>query len=105
MRVTIDGIEFRFWFKHTPTSTSVMCTTDRSEHVYEAATTLAPSDVFCKATGRKVALTRLLKKGLIRLTSPDPPIPIEQIWDVYFTRESRKLIWAEYFKQHADLRK
>ena len=99
MRVTINGIEFRFWFKHAPTTTTVNCQWGSPDPTYSATATLAGGDKFCKAIGRKVALTRLLRVGLIRLHG--------NIWgtDWVFTREQRKLIWAEYFKQHADLRK
>jgi hypothetical protein len=99
MRVTIRGIEFKFWFKHTKTSTIVNCTFGSPEPVYRSSALLAKSDTFCKATGRKVALTRLLRVGLLRYQGSIRGT------DWAFSREERKLIWAEYFKQHADLKK
>jgi hypothetical protein len=87
MRVALEGIgELRFWFKHTPKATVIFCTVGDTAPI-QTHSHLARGDSYCKATGRRIALTRLLG------------------WGMVLSREQRKLIWAEYFKQHADLKK
>ena len=102
MRVTIAGVEYRFWFKHHDHGTMALCDGDGIQKMllergitdvenWRVSSHLAKGDKFCKATGRRVSLTRLLRS----LSHPT---------NLGWTANERGLVWAEYFKQHRDLK-
>lgn len=108
MKLSIDNKHFKFSFEHRKTST--MCRCEYEGKTYAAGANLAPGDQFCKAKGRRVALTRLLKNGLQELVPCDPTVQAYSTtmkWSPVhiFTRVDRATIWHEYFRQHADLGK
>jgi len=89
VKVTINGVELRFRFEHKLGTTIVYCETSIPTMI-AASANLAKGDRHVKAIGRRVALTRLLKT-------------LEPVLD--FTRDQRRQVWSEYFRQHADLRR
>lgn len=90
MRVTIAGVEYRFWFQHYPArGTLAVCTDPTGDNKYQVSSILAGGDKFCKAIGRRVSLTRLLNS---------------LSYNLGWSRSDRGMVWAEYFKQHRDLR-
>lgn len=109
MTVTIEGIgTLEFWFKHMPHATHVYC--EFSGRTHMAAASLAHGDTYNKATGRRVALGRLLKRGLLHLvpceaTKENLHFTAKWATDLTFTRPMRAQIWKAYFAAHADLRK
>lgn len=113
MRVELtvnDQIEtLQIWFEYSGTHTICRCEF-RGKADHGAPATLAAGDRFCRATGRRVALTRLLKTGLLRLesaypTTVNPNISARWVEILKFTREMRREVWMAYFKSHADLRR
>jgi hypothetical protein len=103
MIVNLGDKQFRFWFSYDRTHgvTFARCLYDERE--YSAVAVCSHNDQFVKALGRRVALTKLLDKGLMRLEMPDLG---EYLWitDYSFSRDDRKAIWRVYFEQHKDLR-
>ncbi len=57
-----NGQKMRFWFSYQGHGTFIHCETNSS--TYSAAALCARSDLFVKAKGRRVALTRFLKAPL-----------------------------------------
>ena len=102
MTVTFEnGAIMRLWFSYEGRITLVhvemhgMTFTGRAE--------CANGDQFQKAVGRRTALTRFLKHGAIRLGTIAGTT--KWISEQQFPRNARKLVWKQYFKEHADLRK
>lgn len=92
MKITIDGIgEIKFSFQHREDKSGSICRADINGSPYFESSCLAPGDQFRKDKGRRVSLSRWLKREWAGLPR--------------FTREQRRAIWAEYFRTHADLRK
>ncbi len=90
MRIALHGRELKFFFKYGGACTFAKCAHDK-QVLFEASTCCADSDRFVKATGRRIALTRLLK----RMDAAGEDV----------TRETRSLIWKTYFEHHADLKR
>jgi hypothetical protein len=105
MTVTFeDGRKIKIWFER-PNPSCTVCLCEYGDSVYNSVATCALSDHYNKATGRKVALTRFMKNGGFTLVASDP-VDEQYLWrkDFVFTREMRRAVWTEYFKQHADLK-
>lgn len=87
MKVNIEGLgELKVSFRHNPENTAAIG--ESNGVLFAAHANLAKGDRYCKAIGRKVALTRMLGD-----------------WPMPFTREQRAKVWSAYFAQHADLRR
>ena len=104
MKVTIDGVgELRFWFQRNIRVTACTCQIgdgDGGRQMWRQSSHCARGDVFVKATGRRVALNKLLHFMTLqhRMSGPTSTYADD-------ARRNRGLIWAEYFRVHADLKK
>jgi hypothetical protein len=110
MIVNIENVgSFKFYFDRTGRGhTAIYC--EFEGVTFSSAAHLAKNDKFCKATGRRVALTRMLKNGLNKIEPCEPtaeyPSCTARWAKVHeFTREERRIVWAEYFARHSDLGK
>lgn len=73
------------FFTYSGNSTYCYLLKDReSLEVVSGGAYCRPPDQFCKATGRRIALTKALKASNL-------------------TKEERREVWTEYFEHHADL--
>lgn len=101
MKIFIDGIgELKFSFQHRDDKSGTVCRCELDGAHYAAASQVADCDRFQRSTGRRVSLTRMLKRGLLSLNTDVVPMK----WNVVhkFTREERTQIWAMYFYTHSD---
>ena len=98
MRVTVDGLPVRVtwryepymqdynWYRATTCFIEVENTSETGATYYDVfsgETRNIYPDNFCKATGRKVALTKALK------TSGFSKAQRKAIWDAYFSRDKK----------------
>jgi hypothetical protein len=58
-------------------------------------------DQFKKNTGRKLSLSRALLAEVPTIENPAPGQ--KQEWDMVFNRDTRKLVWKEYFRMHGKI--
>ena len=96
------GEEIKIWFERNPGATNTVVVAQYASAEYRATAELSKHDAFVKATGRRVALTKILR-GLSRFVIY--PGRFEWRTARVFSREDRRLVWAEYFRTHADLRR
>jgi hypothetical protein len=101
MTVLFDGIPLRFWFKrhHLLRRRATVVHCEYLGRTYRSSSLCAESDIFSKAIGRRVALTRLLRVGLLGGARTTVTVP-----DLEFSREMRRAVWAAYFAAHRDLK-
>ena len=108
MKITLEnGNMLKFWFSYGINEDKqtdyarVHCELNGEEHV-ATVTRFYRRGAPTKPENRRRALAKMLKRGLQTHPLTDNPSYGRQRC---FTREERRLIWTEYFKQHADLRR
>ncbi len=100
-RVTVEGQEFRVLFAHRRAATNVnkaqfkvitsCAITDGKTILAQGATKCSVNDNFCRATGRKVALSRALAEMPGR--PYDPLHETKPTWD----EAQRRAVWNAYW--------